>query len=122
MHIPAGVRPGRANRVEGHLVAFLLHRIMRYTSLLLCKFTADNVAAEYDEQEIQSDQTQHIRPSPRSNLVSFVKLRSPICAASQDAFFYPTKTLDKVDGVVVRISSPGGDALASDLIWREVMC
>ena len=26
----------------------------------------------------------------------------------------------KVDGVVVRISSPGGDALASDLMWREV--
>lgn len=25
-----------------------------------------------------------------------------------------------VDGVVVRISSPGGDALASDLMWREV--
>ncbi|CAN0529573.1 unnamed protein product, partial [Scytosiphon promiscuus] len=26
----------------------------------------------------------------------------------------------QVDGVVVRISSPGGDALASDLMWREV--
>lgn len=35
--------------------------------------------------------------------------------------FEKARTDDSVRGVVLRIDSPGGSALASDLIWREVM-
>ncbi|MXV74576.1 signal peptide peptidase SppA [Candidatus Poribacteria bacterium] len=35
--------------------------------------------------------------------------------------FEKTRTDDSVQAVVLRIDSPGGSALASDLIWREVM-
>lgn len=40
------------------------------------------------------------------------EIRSAIRAASKD---------NKVKAVVIRIDSPGGDALASDLIWKAVM-
>ncbi|MFN8642471.1 MAG: signal peptide peptidase SppA [Candidatus Binatia bacterium] len=41
-------------------------------------------------------------------------------SASVAALLKQAREADAVDALVVRISSPGGSALASDLIWREV--
>ena len=50
----------------------------------------------------------------------FVLFFFPVCVCVCVFLLLCCCGLFQVDGVVVRISSPGGDALASDLMWREV--
>ena len=55
------------------------------------------------------------------NIESFFAAMPVITPETLKAAFRKARTDDSVRAVVLRIDSPGGSALASDLIWREVM-
>ncbi len=55
------------------------------------------------------------------NIESFFASMPVITPETLKEAFEKTRTDDSVQAVVLRIDSPGGSALASDLIWREVM-
>ena len=56
-----------------------------------------------------------------SNVASFFDATPVITPETLKPAFEKARTDDSVRAVVLRIDSPGGSALASDLIWREVM-
>ena len=55
------------------------------------------------------------------NIESFFAAMPVITPETLKEAFKKARTDDSVRAVVLRIDSPGGSALASDLIWREVM-
>ncbi len=55
------------------------------------------------------------------NIESFFTSMPVITPETLKEAFEKARTDDSVQAVVLRIDSPGGSALASDLIWREVM-
>ena len=55
------------------------------------------------------------------NIESFFASMPVITPKTLKEAFEKARTDDSVQAVVLRIDSPGGSALASDLIWREVM-
>ena len=55
------------------------------------------------------------------NIESFFAAMPVITPETLKEAFKKARTADSVRAVVLRIDSPGGSALASDLIWREVM-
>ncbi len=55
------------------------------------------------------------------NIESFFASMPVITPETLKEAFEKARTDDSVQAVVLRIDSPGGSALASDLIWREVM-
>ena len=55
------------------------------------------------------------------NIESFFASMPVITPETLKEAFEKARTDDSVQAVVLRINSPGGSALASDLIWREVM-
>ncbi len=74
------------------------------------KSTAENqIALIYANGPILPDINQLLPPT------------SVIMPSKLKAAFKKARTDDTVRAVVLRVNSPGGSALASDLIWREVM-
>ena len=55
------------------------------------------------------------------NIDSFLASMPAITPETLKEAFEKARTDDSVRAVVLRVDSPGGSALASDLIWREVM-
>lgn len=55
------------------------------------------------------------------NIESFFASMPVITPETLKEAFEKARTDDSIQAVVLRIDSPGGSALASDLIWREVM-
>ena len=55
------------------------------------------------------------------NIDSFLASMPAITPETLKEAFEKARTDDSVQAVVLRVDSPGGSALASDLIWREVM-
>ncbi len=68
------------------------------------KFTTDRIALIYANGEITSDKGDE-------NTIGSTELSKAIRDARND---------DKVKAIVLRVNSPGGSSLASEVIWREV--
>lgn len=80
-------------------------RMLREKGAILTGTTGKKIAVIFAEGEIESG------PGSRDSIGS-EGLREDLLDAEAD---------EEVAAVVLRINSPGGDALASDVLWREVM-
>ena len=72
----------------------------------------DKIAVIYAVGPIMEGQSEPTNPLSESESVTSDEMIKAIRQAEGDA---------KVKAIVLRIDSPGGSALASDLIWREVV-
>ena len=86
---------------------------------------------EINKVEYDDYNTTYSRYSASRNRIAVIEATGAIMMGKSERGIIGAKTLtreirkarnnDRIKAIVLRIESPGGDALASDLIWREVI-
>ena len=78
--------------------------LLTFDDQAIAKYRKDNIAVIYAQGEIQSGKGDELT-------IGSDRIAKAIRNARED---------EKVKAIVLRVNSPGGSALASDIIWREV--